>query len=129
TATLTGAIRGWRRNTVLGSPPTSSSAYASQRNASVARSAGRRLDHVRQHAPFVGVGLEIVDVAEILAAELAMALQVEVRAIRDALELALAERELVFDVRARRRVMRELGGLVLAKLEILGANAERHVPL
>src|SRR5690606_19816037 len=90
--------------------------------------AGRRLDHVRQHAALVRIRLEIVDVAEILAAEFAMALQVEVGAIGDTFELALPERELVLDVRARRRVMRELGGLMLAQLEVLGANAERHVP-
>ncbi len=39
TAALIGAKRGWSFSTVRGSPPTSSSVYASHRNASVARSA------------------------------------------------------------------------------------------
>src|SRR5690606_30977337 len=56
-------------------------------------------------------------------------LEVEVGAIRDAFELALPEREAVFDVGARGRVMRELGALVLPQREVLRANPQRDVPL
>src|SRR5690606_3546337 len=76
---------------------------------------GGGLDDIRQKLAPVGIGLEIVDVTQILAARLHMPAEVEIGPVGDTLELALAERKPVLDVRAARRVMCELRRLVLAQ--------------
>ena len=91
------------------SPPTSSSLYASQRNASVPRSAPAEGSMTcGKISARVFVRFLVVEVAQILAAHLHVLAQIEVRAVGDALELAAAEREVVLDVGAARGVVREL---------------------
>ena len=112
-----------------GSPPTSSSLYASQRNASVPRSAPAdgSMTCGRIAARFL-VRLLIVEVAQILAAHLHVLAQIEVRAVRDAFELAAAERKVVLDVGAARGVVRELAGVVLAQVQVRLLHAEVEIP-
>ena len=57
-----------------------------------------------------------------------MRLEVEVGAVGDALELLPADRELVLDVGAALRVVRELVRAVLAQAQVLGLDAEALVP-
>src|SRR5262249_34853331 len=87
--------------------------------------AGGGLDDVRD----VALARLLVEEREVLAAPLGVLLQVEVGAVRDALELGPAEREFIFDVGAALRVVRELVGRVLAKAQVLGLDAEAQVPL
>ena len=86
--------------------------------------AGRRLDHVGDDVllPLV------VEVAERPAAHLGVALEVEVGAVRDALQLAPADGEPVLDVDRALRVVRQLLLGVLAEPEVLGADAVAPVP-
>ena len=60
--------------------------------------AGGRLDHVRD----IGLAARLVEVLELLARMLRVLREVEVAAVRDALELLPDDREQVLDV-ARRR--------------------------
>ncbi len=87
--------------------------------------AGCRLDHVGKEA----LARVLVEVREVLAAVLRVLLQIEVAAVRDALELGPAEGELVLDVGAAARVVRELVRAVLAQPQVLGLDAEAHVPV
>ena len=86
--------------------------------------AGRRLDDPRDD---VLVG-RLVEVLELLARRLAVARQVEVAAVVDALELLPAEREAVFDVDRLLGVVGELVGGVLAQAQPLGRDAVPLVP-
>ena len=86
--------------------------------------AGRRLDHVGD----VALAARLVEVLELLAAELRVLGEVEVAAVGDALELRVAHREAVLDVGGRARVVRELVGLVLAEDQVVGSDAEVGVP-
>src|SRR5581483_4555799 len=71
----------------------------------------------------------VVEVREVLAAPLGMLPQVEVGAVRDAFELRPPERELVLDVGAAARVVRELVGSVLPETQVLALDAEAQVPV
>ena len=86
--------------------------------------AGGRLDHVRDVALF---GL-LVEVLELLAAELGVLGEVEVAAVGDPLELRPADREEVLDVAGPRGVVGELVGVVGADAQVVGADAELGVP-
>ena len=86
--------------------------------------AGGGLDHVRDVALF---GL-LVEVLELLAAELGVLGEVEVAAVGDPLELRPADREEVLDVAGARRVVGELVGVVRADPQVVGADAELGVP-
>ena len=66
--------------------------------------AGRRFDHMR-HEPLLTF---FVEIAQVLAAELHVLAEVVVPPMRDPLQLALAERESVFDVGGGRRIERQL---------------------
>ena len=70
----------------------------------------------------------LVEVRERLATGLAVLLEVEVGAVRDALELAPADRELVVDVGGPLGVVGELALLVLAQPEVLAADTVALVP-
>src|SRR5690606_30876784 len=74
------------------------------------------------------IRLLVVEVAQVLAAVLHVLAQVEVRAIRDPLELAAPEREVVLDVRAPGRIVGKLVGRVLAQMQALPLEAELCVP-
>ncbi len=87
--------------------------------------AGGRLDDVRD-VPLAG---GLVEVFELLAAVLGVRAEVEVASVGDALELRPADGEEVLDVGGARRVVAELVGLVLAQLEVVGADAELGVPV
>ena len=73
--------------------------------------ARRRLDDVR-HEPLLAF---LVEIAQVLAAELHVLAQVVVAPVRDPLELADAEREGILDVGGGRRVERQLLGVVVAQ--------------
>src|SRR6185312_4093237 len=53
----------------------------------------------------------------------------EVGAVGDALELAAPEREVILHVRTGRGIVGKLVLVVLAKMEILAAHAERDIPV
>ena len=80
--------------------------------------AGGRLDDPGDE---VLVG-RLVEVLELLAGRLAVARQVEVAAVVDALELLPAEREAVLDVDRLLGVVGQLVGRVLAQAEPLGVT-------
>ena len=86
--------------------------------------AGRGLDDPRDD---VLVG-RLVEVLELLARRLAVARQVEVAAVVDALELLPAEREAVFDVDRLLRVVGQLVGRVLAQPQPRRGHAVPLVP-
>src|SRR5207244_11113234 len=71
----------------------------------------------------------LVEVGEVLAAVLAVPPEIEVGAVRDALELGPAEREGVLDVDARLGVVRELVATVRPQPQPLALDAEACVPL
>ena len=85
--------------------------------------ADRRLDHVRD------VALLVADPLELRARRLGVLPQVEVAAVRDALELLPADREEVLDVARRARVVRQLVGVVRADAQVRLAQAEVEVPV
>src|SRR5437667_2472079 len=87
--------------------------------------ARRRLDDVGE----VALAPLLVEVGEVLAAVLAVPLQVEVGAVRDPLELGPAEGEGVLDVDARLGVVGELVAGVRAEAEAVALQAEADVPL
>ena len=70
----------------------------------------------------------VVEVAEVLAAELCVLPEVEVGAVGDALELGPAPGKSVFDVVAVLRVVGQFVGAMAAEPEVLRANAEVDVP-
>ena len=85
---------------------------------------GRRLDDPRDEV----LPGRRVEVLEALPGGLAVARQVEVAAVVDALELLPAEREAVLDVDRLLRVMGELVGRVLAEAKPLRRHAVALVP-
>ena len=87
--------------------------------------AGRGLDHVR-HESLLAF---LVEVAQVLAAELHVLVEVVIAPVSDPLQLADAEGERVLDVGRRRRVERQLLGIVVAQPEPSRLQAEVHVPL
>src|SRR5438067_2136091 len=87
--------------------------------------ARRRLDDVGE----VALAPLLVEVGEVLAAVLAVPPEIEVGAVRDALELGPAEREGVLDVDARLGVVRELVAGVRAQAKAVARDAEADVPL
>ena len=119
TAALIGARRGWSFKTRarLAADLVLAVRVAEERERA-AVGAGGRLDHVRQVSARVGIALLIVEVTQILAAHLHVLTQIEVRAVRDAFELAAAEREVVLDVGAAGGVVRKLLRAVLAQMQI-----------
>ncbi len=86
--------------------------------------AGGGLDHVRDVALF----RLLVEVLELLAAELCVLFEVEVAAVGDPLQLRPADREEVLDVAGPGRVVGELVGVVGADPQMVGAQAEVGVP-
>ena len=84
--------------------------------------AERGLDDVRR------VALLAVHPLELRARRLRVRGQVEVAAMRDALELGPADGEEVLDVARRRRVVRELLGVVRAHAQVALAEAVAQVP-
>ena len=88
--------------------------------------AERRLDHIR-HIVLVRF---LIEVGEILAGGLLMALEVVVRAVGNAPKLApVGEREGVFDVGRGAGVERKLRRLVVAQTQMLFLDAETQQPV
>ena len=114
TATLYGARSGWsaERHARLAADLLLAVGVDQERERRPVR-AGRRLDDPRDD---VLVG-RLVEVLEVLARRLAVARQVEVAAVVDALELLPAEREAVFDVDRLLGVVGQLVGRVLAQAQ------------
>ena len=79
-----------------------------------------------RHEPLLPL---LVEVAQVLAAELHVLGQVVVAPVGDPLQLADAEREGVLDVGRGRRVEGQLLGVVVAEPEPVGPQAEVDVPL
>src|SRR5690606_23577735 len=88
-----------------------------------------RLDDMRKKTPLLRIGLEVVDITQVLAARLHVLTQIVVGSIRDAFELALPERKAILDVRAACRIMRKLRSVVLTKREVFRTDPEADVPL
>ena len=84
----------------------------------------RRLYHIRRKSPVV----RLVEVCEALPAALRVRLQVEVRAIGDALYLAPAPRKQVLDVVGRLGVVREFVGFMRPHPQPVLAHAQFCVP-
>ena len=86
--------------------------------------AGGGLDHVGD----VALLRLLVEVLELLAAELGVLGEVEVAAVGDPLELGPPDREQVLDVAGRRGVVGELVGAVRPDPQQVGPDAELGVP-
>ena len=86
--------------------------------------AGGGLDHVRDVA-LLGA---LVEVLELLTAELGVLGEVEVAAVGDPLQLRPADREQVLDVARGRGVVGELVGVVGTDTQVFGPDAELGVP-
>src|SRR5262249_27316778 len=80
-------------------------------------------------ASLVALPAVLVEVAEVLAAELLVLRQVVIAPVRDPFQLADAEWEGVLDVGGRLRVKGEFVRLVVAEPQFVRPEPEVHVPL